>query len=230
MTIIDKSLKTSVKSSTANKALRIIAIGDSLIYGYGDSEGGGWVERLRRKWMESEQDHVLYNLGVRGDRTIQVHQRLQKEWSYRGELRNKYPDVIILSVGVNDSARIGHPQGKNLTNLESFREEINNLLDNAQSLASVFFICMIPVDESKMPFLNCFHYNLRDQYHYKEVTKQACYQRSIPYLDTFDSWMSRGESWRSNKISADGLHPNVQGYASLFNEIIQWQPLKNLTL
>ncbi len=62
MTIIDKSLKTSVKSSTANKALRIIAIGDSLIYGYGDSEGGGWVERLRRKWMESEQDHVLYNL------------------------------------------------------------------------------------------------------------------------------------------------------------------------
>ncbi len=134
--------------------------------------------------MDSETDHVLYNLGVRGDRTEQVYQRLQREWSYRGELRNKYPDVIILSVGVNDSARIGHSQGKNLTNIDKFSEDINNLLDQAQSLASVLFIGMIPVDESQMPFVDCFYYNLRDQFHYKELTKQACYQRSIPYLDT----------------------------------------------
>ena len=227
MATIDKSLVNSVQQSQS-VPLRIIAIGDSLIYGYGDREGGGWVERLRRQWMDSEQDHALYNLGVRGDRTTQVQNRLEKEWSHRGELRNKYPDLIILSVGVNDSPRLGHPQGKNLTNFAHFAEDIANLLDQAQSLCPVLFVGMIPVDEEKMPFLDCFYYNLRDQYRYKEVTKQACQSRNIPYFDTFDLWMSRGDNWRRSQMSSDGLHPNVSGYKSLFNEVNNWQPIKNI--
>ncbi|MEM9771733.1 MAG: hypothetical protein AAF889_09090, partial [Cyanobacteria bacterium P01_D01_bin.73] len=31
--------------------LKVLAIGDSIVYGYGDVSGGGWVERLRRQWM-----------------------------------------------------------------------------------------------------------------------------------------------------------------------------------
>ena len=54
---------------------------------------------------------------------------------------------------------------------------------------------MIPVNEEKMPFLDCFYYNRRDQYRYKEATKQACEALNIPYLDTFDLWTSRGENW-----------------------------------
>lgn len=227
MTTIDRSFANTV-TQPQSKPLRIIAIGDSLIYGYGDREGGGWVERLRREWMTSEQDHALYNLGVRGDRTKQIQNRLEKEWSHRGELRNKYPDLIILSVGVNDSPRLGHPQGKNLTDLTQFKQDIADLLDQAQALSPVIFVGMIPVDEDKMPFLDCFYYNQRDQYCYKEITKQACQTRNIPYLDTFDSWISRGEYWRKAQISDDGLHPNVNGYKSLFNEIINWQPIKDL--
>ena len=41
----------SSASITAVHHKRIVAIGDSLIYGYGDPEGGGWVERLRRRWQ-----------------------------------------------------------------------------------------------------------------------------------------------------------------------------------
>lgn len=228
MATIDQFLINPTQQSHS-KPLRIIAIGDSLIYGYGDREGGGWVERLRRQWMDSERDHALYNLGVRGDRTAQVQNRLEKEWSHRGELRNKYPDLIILSVGVNDSPRLGHPQGKNLTNFTDFTTDIDNLLSQAQSLCPVLFVGMIPVDEAKMPFLDCFYYNLRDQYRYKEITKQACHNRSIPYLDTFDLWMSRGDHWRKMQMSPDGLHPNVNGYKSLFNEVRDWQPIRNLS-
>lgn len=210
--------------------LRVIAIGDSLVYGYGDTQGGGWVERLRRLWMESDRDHVLYNLGIRGDRTSQVKARLVQEFSYRGELRNKYPDLIILSVGVNDSPRLGHIQGRNLTNYDQFTEDMNNLLDRALELSPVLFVGMTPVDEKKMPFLDCFYYNLRDQYHYKEVTKKACETRQIPYLDVFDLWMSRGEHWQEFQMSEDGLHPNIKGYETLFQEVIHWQPINELTI
>lgn len=221
MQILDNPNNQQIKS----QPLRIIAMGDSLVYGYGDREGGGWVERLRRHWMNSDQDHVLYNLGIRGDRTSQVNSRLCHEFNYRGELRNKYPDLIILSVGVNDSARLGHIQGRNVTNYEQFIGDINNLLDQAQKLSSVMFVGMIPVDEEKMPFLDCFYYNLRDQYHYKEITKKACANRQIPYLDVFDMWMSRGEHWRKTQMLYDGLHPNVKGYEYLFQEVINWQSL-----
>ena len=212
-----------------SKPLRIIAIGDSLVYGYGDREGGGWVERLRRQWMDSEQGHALYNLGIRGDRTIQVAERLEQEFRYRGELKNKYPDLTILSVGVNDSPRLGNPQGRNCTDYSQFTHNLVNLLDQAQSLGPVIFVGMIPVDEVKMPFLDCFYYNLWDQYRYKEFTKKSCQARHIPYLDLFDLWMSRGENWRQAKMSDDGLHPNVSGYQSIFKEVINWQPIKELS-
>lgn len=204
--------------------LRVIALGDSLIYGFGDFVGGGWVERLRRQWMSPQgAGHVLYNLGVRGDRTQQVYQRLEREYSCRGELRNRVPDLILLSVGLNDSARLGKPEGKPYTDFDKFKQQINHLLDVAQSLCPVLFIGMTPVDENKMPFLDCLYYSHLDQYRYKEATWQACQQRNIPYLDIFDLWLSRGRDWINTQLGDDGLHPNVSGYQTLFGDIMAWQ-------
>ena len=79
--------------------LKIVVIGDSIVYGFGDFEGGGWVERLRRNWMMPDSPgHVIYNLGVRGDGVLQVSQRLEQEFRNRGELRNRVPDAIALSL------------------------------------------------------------------------------------------------------------------------------------
>ena len=204
--------------------LRVIALGDSLIYGYGDYVGGGWVERLRRQWMSPDgAGHVLYNLGVRGDRTAQVTQRLSQEFSRRGELRNRVPDLILLSVGVNDSARVGKPDGKLLTDFDEFKQQVDRLLDLAQNLCPVLFVGMTPVNESKMPFMDCLYYNHFDQYRYKEATLQACQQRDIPYLDVFDLWLSRGTGWINTQLGKDGLHPNVSGYQTLFSDIMAWQ-------
>ena len=209
--------------------LKIIALGDSLIYGFGDFVGGGWVERLRRQWMSpTGAGHVLYNLGVRGDRVEGVFQRLEQEFSCRGELRNSVPDLILLSVGVNDSARLGKPDGKSYTDFAKFKEKIANLLYLAQNLCPVLFIGMTPVDETKMPFLDCLYYNHFDQYRYKEATLQACKQRNIPYLDIFDLWMSRGEDWAKSLLGDDGLHPNVAGYESLFEDVLTWKYISEL--
>lgn len=215
---------------TNQSSLRIIALGDSLVYGYGDPEAGGWVERLRRRWMNSDANHVLYNLGIRGDRVCQVQARLEQEFRYRGELRNRYPDLIILSVGVNDTARLRHPTGKNVTDFHRFQEDINNLLDSAINLGPVIFIGMVPVDQAKMPFLDCFYFNHIDQVRYKEATKQACLERDIPYLDIFELWMNRGEHWLRSQLYDDGLHPNTKGYQSLLNDILSWQPMTQLDL
>src|SRR5918997_3005807 len=213
----------------ARSPLKLVVLGDSIIYGFGDPEGGGWVERLRRQWMMPDSPgHVLYNLGVRGDGVKQVQERVEQEFRRRGELKNRVPDAIILSVGVNDSARLGRPDGRNFTDFETFQAEMTNLLDQAQQLCPVLFVGMVPVDETKMPFLDCFYYNQSDQYRYKEATRVACLRRQIPYLDIFDIWKSRGTDWCSKHLSKDGLHPNVVGYQALLQDVLNWEPLAQL--
>lgn len=221
-------LQTPNISPRSQKPLKITAFGDSIIYGYGDPVNGGWVEQLRRQLMGTAAGHVLYNLGVRGDTSAHVNQRLEREFLLRGELRNKVPDLMILSVGVNDSARVAKLDGKSITDYDRFTLEIGNLLDKAQSLCPVVFVGMVPVDESRMPFLNCLHFNHADQFRYKEFTKSACQMREIPYLDVFDLWQERGQVWIGDRICADGLHPNTQGYLALLEDICNWQPLRLL--
>ena len=224
-TFVAPSMQLSVVPNSA-QPLKIVALGDSLVYGFGDPEGGGWVERLRRTWMLPESSgHVLYNLGVRGDRTAQVAKRLEAEFRNRGELRNRVPDIIILSVGVNDSARVGRPDGKNYTNFSNFEEQLASLLQQAQKLCPVLFVGMVPVNEAKMPFLDCLYYNHDDQYRYKEATRLACGKQGIPYLDIFDKWMQQPEIWRVSRLSKDGLHPNTLGYQTLLEDVTNWEAI-----
>jgi lysophospholipase L1-like esterase len=209
-------------------SLRIVALGDSLIYGFGDPEGGGWVERLRRHWMTPDSpSHALYSLGVRGDRVRQVAQRIESEFRNRGELRHRVPDVIILSVGLNDSARLGRPDGKNFTAFDEFQADLEILLDRAQQLCSVLFVGMTPIDEAKMPFSNCLYYNHADQRRYRDATQLACQNRQIPYLDILEHWLERGEAWWCSRLTQDGLHPNSAGYAALLQDFITWDAVRS---
>ncbi|UBF26282.1 GDSL-type esterase/lipase family protein [Kovacikia minuta CCNUW1] len=215
------------RPTLTSQSLRIVALGDSLIYGYGDPVGGGWVERLRRSWMEPHSPGpVLYNLGVRGDSVKQVARRLEDEFRNRGEIRNRLPDLMILSVGVNDSARLSRPQGRNFTDFDEFQTEMANLLNRAQRLCPVLFVGMVPIDEAQMPFLDCLYYNHADQYRYKEATRLACQAAQIPYLDIFSLWLERGDTWCRSQLSQDGLHPNVSGYQALLEDVLQWKPFR----
>lgn len=205
---------------------KVVVVGDSLIYGYGDTEGGGWVERLRRQWMDpSQPGPIIYNLGVRGDGVQQVAKRLENEFKLRGELRRRVPDILVLSVGINDSARLGQPTGRSMTDEVTFTREIHNLLDQAKQLCPTFFVGMVPVNETRMPYADILHFSNADQAHYNQMTLHACESRGIPYLDLFRRWQSQGQDWCNERLCDDGLHPNVLGYRTLMADISGWEQL-----
>jgi lysophospholipase L1-like esterase len=220
MTIATNLHRSREKTFKVPVPAKVIALGDSFIYGYGDNLGGGWVERLKRQWMNDGP--VLYNLGVRGDRTKDALLRLEQEYSVRGELRNQFPELIILSVGLNDTPRLGKPNGKPYTNQEDFQKNIQTLLEVASRLCQVVFVGMVPVDESKMPFAGCLYYNHLDQSVYSEITKQACLERDIPYLDLF-------RNSPTIELSNDGLHPNPAGHIKILEQVCNWEPIKQLS-
>lgn len=214
------------QKATAIHPKKVIAVGDSLIYGYGDSEGGGWVERLRLGWMNSEQPGpILYNLGVRGDGVTQVAKRLEQEFRDRGELRHRIPDVLILSVGINDSARAGRPTGRPVTDIETFGQKLDRLLSSARQLCPVFFIGMVPVNEAAMPFANILYFSRAEQARYRDVTRQLCETHEVPYLDLLAAWAHQDEGWVGDRLHADGLHPNALGYRTILQAVKSWEPL-----
>jgi len=162
---------------------KVVVLGDSLVYGYGDPKGGGWVERLRRLNMEpGSSGAVFYNLGVRGDGVSQVTQRLEHEFSHRGEIRNRVPDLMMLSVGINDSARLGTALGRNYTDFEDCQQHMADLLFAAREWCPVLFVGMTPVNPQAMPFMEILYYGHAEQSRYRDITRQLCCSHNIPYL------------------------------------------------
>lgn len=220
-----------VRAAIAAHPKKVITIGDSLIYGYGDSEGGGWVDRLRLGYMNPEQPGpILYNLGVRGDGVRQVAKRLKSEFGDRGELRHRTPDVLVLSVGINDSARAGRPTGRPVTTIDLFEREMDQLLAQASSLCPVYFVGMVPVNEAAMPFAKILYFTHAEQMRYRDVTKRLCEAHNVPYLDLYEQWMQQDEHWVSDRLCTDGIHPNPLGYRTILESVKSWQPLMKAIL
>ena len=88
--------------------------------------------------------------------------------------------------------RLGKTDGKSLLPFEAFQTEMADLLDRASKLCPVLFVGMIPVDESKMPFLDCLYYNHADQIRYNDAIRSMCQARQIPHLNLLETWRSRG--------------------------------------
>ncbi len=49
-------------------------------------------------------------------------------------------------------------------------------------------------------------------------------ERQIPYLELFDLWMGRCESWVRAHMNPDALHPNLRGYQALRQDVLNWEP------
>jgi hypothetical protein len=109
-------------------------------------------------WMQLPSAPVIYPLGVRGDGIERVAARWRHEWSCRGELRRQQPDGLLLSVGLNDTARIGRMDGRPQLELDAFAFGISQLLAEMTSVTNVFVLGLTPVDEHVMPFADCLWY------------------------------------------------------------------------
>lgn len=202
---------------------KLIVLGDSGVYGWGDPLEGGWCERLRRHWMDLPVGPVLYPLGVRGDGLERVAGRLQTEVRSRGELRRQQPQGILLAVGLNDTARVGRRDGRHQLDPEGFLFGLQRLLQQARTIAPVLMIGLSPVREEAMPFAEVLWYQLEDVRRYEALLEEACMEAGVPFLPLLDDLLAdpRWPDW----LHEDGLHLNSEGHRQLFERVRQWPAL-----
>jgi lysophospholipase L1-like esterase len=188
---------------------KLIVLGDSGVYGWGDPDEGGWCERLRRHWMGLPGGPVLYGLGVRGDGLERVRARLHQEVSGRGELRRQLPQGILLAVGLNDTARVGRPDGRPQLDPDAFLFGLQELLAQATALAPTLVLGLTPVLEEAMPFAEVLWYRLEAIRRYEALLEEAALQEP------------RWQEW----LCGDGLHLNSDGHAHVAARLRRWPAL-----
>lgn len=202
---------------------KLVVLGDSGVFGWGDPEQGGWCERLRRHWMALPAGPVVYNLGVRGDGLERLAARLPAEVGCRGELRRQIPQGILIGIGLNDSARIGRPDGRYQLQPDGFLFGLQQLLPQAQALAPTFVIGLTPVDPEAMPFAEVLWYDLSSVRRYEALLEEACLEAGLPFLPLLDAFLAE-PGW-PGLLSSDGLHLNEAGHAFVYQRIHRWPAL-----
>jgi lysophospholipase L1-like esterase len=166
---------------------------------------------------------VLYNLGVRGDGLERLAARLHGEVGSRGELRRQAPQGIVISVGLNDTARVGRPDGRHQLAPEAFLFGLQQLLREAVRLAPVLVIGLTPVDEAVMPFAGCLWYQLAVVHQYERLLEEACLEADVPFLPLLEPLL-QDPHW-SRLLTADGLHLNADGHDRVYERVRQWPAL-----
>ena len=207
-----------------NLTKQLVVIGDSSVYGWGDSEGGGWCERLRKDWSKIPDGPIVYPLGVRGDGIEKVSFRWEKEWSSRGETRRNKPKAILLNIGLNDTATIGQKNGRHQLDINGFEYGLERLISEMKSQTKVFVIGLTPVNESKMPFAGCLWYSNDYCHSYERRMEEVCINQNVPFLPTFREMY--GDNRSTTWISKDGIHLNSKGHLWIFQRIKSWEVLK----
>ena len=106
-TIIENKGKEISSEQIKTKELNLVAIGDSLTEGIGDSTGRGGYVPLAAELLESKDEIETVstsNYGISGNRSDQILKRIKKDEKLQNDV--KKADVIVLTVGGNDLMKV----------------------------------------------------------------------------------------------------------------------------
>ncbi|MDC0659637.1 arylesterase [Leisingera sp. SS27] len=173
--------------------LRITALGDSLVQGYGLPQGQGLVPQLERWLNENGAEVMLQNAGVSGDTTAGGAERA--EWTLSDD-----PDGLIVLLGGNDMLRGLAPQEAH-ANLE-------RILQTAQAKGIEVLLIGMKAPRNYGP-----EYKQEFDAIYPELAEEY---GAVLHPDAFAGIAAAAgndPAAAQGFIQDDGIHPNARGVA-----------------
>lgn len=195
--------------------------GDSITQGYWDSNGG-WADRLKAHFFKRDIDndfshyHGIHNLGVDGNTTQQVIDRLNNEVESRLWPGSEY--AFVFAVGANDTI---HRSGKDfISSPDLYFEQLGRLLELAHDYTDkIAFVNLLPVNEALTNPLStsstgkCFTNDRIKDFNAK--LELFCTQNGVTLVDVRSEYLKD----KSNDLLADGLHPNDKGHLLIYEKV-----------
>ncbi len=185
---------------------RVLFVGDSLVAGVGDPAGAGWVARITSACFRQGVPLTAYNLGVRGQTSVQVAARWQLEATARAPAGSDAR--VVVSFGANDTMIEG--AGVRVAADRSCRE-LAAILDRADALGfAAFVVGPAPVADAE---------HNRRLGALTLAFAQICAERDTPFVGTFEPLLGSA-AWMAEVRAGDGAHPQAGGYDALAELLI----------
>ncbi|GAB3048421.1 SGNH/GDSL hydrolase family protein [Virgibacillus ainsalahensis] len=202
---------------------RIVAIGDSLTQGVGAyNEEGGYVGILDRAINENNQIVTIDNFGKRGNRSVQLLERLNDP-GISSSLAQA--DITLITIGANDIMKIVK---ENFTNLKledfdqgrrQFEERLKEIITTIQDINPKSEIYLIG-------FYNPF------QQYFQEIEelgiivedwnntskKIAAEEETVTFIPTVDLF----DDTDVELFAEDHFHPNDFGYQRIAQRVLDY--------
>jgi len=188
--------------------MNILIFGDSITWGAYDPEQGGWATRLRNYFEGKDNDTDVYNLGISGDTTADLLNRIEVE------AKSREPNLIIFAIGINDAQFIHSTNGLRVSP-DEFQQNLAKLFAIAQKFTEkVVFVGLTRVDESKttpIPWNTDKSYTNENIECLDSAIEKFCENNKLKFISM--------DGVVGNDDLIDGLHPNTKGHVKIFNWI-----------
>jgi len=197
------------------KRIGIMVFGDSVAFGEGDKERGGWVNRLALYLKNhGKNDTTVMNLSVKAATTKHVLNRFESEAGER--LRPDKENFVIFALGNNDSS-VNNIAGQPIIKPRQFEENITELITKAKKFTrNVIFVGSAQMEEKKtVPLLfnsKISFYNQRSAY-YDNFIQQIAHTKGCQFIDIRNLL-------NKDDLAQDGVHPNENGHEKMFKHIL----------
>ncbi len=174
----------------------IVAFGDSLTAGHGASLS--YTDFLQKELDGKGYRYRVVNQGISGDTTSGGVTRIDAALRLR-------PKVVILELGANDGLR-GLP-------VENTRANLAAMIDACRSAGARVLLCGMTLPRNYGPdYIRSFEMLFRD----------LAREKKTPLVPFF----LEGVATRSDLMQPDGLHPTVEGNATVARNVMKYlEPL-----
>lgn len=187
---------------------QIIIFGDSISWGKGDLDKGGWPNRLKMSLYSKNEFVEVLDASVPGDTTRELVGRFSRETQVRN------PNIIIFAIGINDSQYHKTPDNHKVE-LDEFEKNLNQLAKQARHFTdNIVFVGLSKVDESKTtPIydITLTYYTNESIKTYDQKIKEVARANNLTYIPVF--------SLLEELDLPDGLHIAATGHQKIKNKV-----------
>ena len=201
-----------------------IIIGDSITYGIGDLESGGWAAMFKNYIVKKDDtkkcSNYVHVAGFPGATSTDI---LSKIDSILKLFKNEeFTNIVILSIGVNDTQEFN---GSQKNSIEQYKINIEKIAKCVIDNGCYMIILGLTRIESDEKFLW-----KPNKYYDNEIISE--YDRELELILNYDAELEK--LCKNNKIKyiamqdvlkkedfIDGLHPNHNGHKKICNHVIE---------
>lgn len=172
---------------------------DFLPYSYGT----GYAFLVANELLKKDNDLVIYNRGISGNRIVDLYSRIQSDvWDYA-------PDVLSILIGVNDVWHdIAYNNGVDLKTYE--KTYIKIIEETMQKFPQIKIMILEPFLLKAMATITEWE-RFKKVYKYASVAKKIAKKYGLTFVPLQKKFDKLESQIGTEKALYDGVHPNILG-------------------